>query len=402
MLEQLIEALSQFGKEATGGVTRLPFSEASYAAQQYLVEYMKQLGLNGCVDGYGTVWGHLEGKKKESILFASHYDTVPNGGKYDGVVGIIAGLETARYYVERKERPYYSIDILALNDEEGNRFSRGFLSTNAVCGIWNEALLEETYDVNTKESLLAILRKGPHAQKEVISKEKQLMNARRTIEVHVEQGKVLENSECSIGLVHSIVGLRHYFVTMKGEANHAGGTPMEERKDALVAACKVISQIPLLAGKYPGAVATVGKLDVLPNAMNVIPGEASFTVDLRTCKDEALAALGEEIESLVKAVAEESEGISVEMRCGTNDWPAHMDRKILKDLERILSEKGLKYTCLDSKAGHDSQILSKYFRSAMLFVPSKDGVSHSPLEYTETEYIKNAVDVLVHYVNTPE
>ncbi|QHI73106.1 M20 family metallo-hydrolase [Aminipila terrae] len=402
MIGKLIEDISQFGRETSGGVTRLPFSKESYAAQKYLVDYMNNLGLNGQVDSYGTVWGHLEGKVKESIIISSHYDTVPNGGKYDGIVGIIVGLEVARYYVERNEKPYYSIDILAMNDEEGVRFSQGFLSSHGVCGLETDQLLEETRDINTGETLKNIITNGIHGDAGVISKERQLANVKRTIEVHVEQGTVLESADCPIGLVHSIVGLNYYYFTIKGEANHAGGTSMNSRKDALVTACKIISQIPEIAMKYPEAVATVGKLDVLPNAANVIPGEVNFSVDMRTCIDKDLKALGEDVERLVKIEVEKNPGITYEVTYGTIDNPAHMNEKMLKDLEAIVIEQGLKYLKLSSKAGHDSQILSDYFKSAMLFVPSKNGVSHSPLEYTDTKYIENAVKVLVKYVNKVE
>lgn len=402
MIEKLIEDLSRFGREKTGGVTRLPFSKASYDAQEYLVAYMNNLGLNAQVDRYGTVWGHLPGQVKESIIIGSHYDTVPNGGKFDGIVGVIVGLEVARYYVEKNEKPYYSIDILAMNDEEGVRFSRGFLSAYGVCGIETDQLLEETQDINTRETLKNIIMNGPHAAAGVISKNIQLSNAKRTIEVHVEQGTVLESADCPIGLVHSIVGLNYYYFVIKGEANHAGGTSMDARKDALVTACRIISQIPEIAIKYPEAVATVGKMEVSPNAANVIPGAVTFSVDMRTCIDNDLLSLGAEIELLVKTEVKRNPGISYEVTYGTIDHPAHMNEQMLKDLENIVVEQGLKCIRLSSKAGHDSQILSDYFKSAMLFVPSKNGFSHSPLEYTDTKYIENAVEILVKYVNKIE
>lgn len=231
-----------------------------------IIDTMKSLGLEIYSDKYGTIQGHLTGKSEESMIIASHYDSVVNGGKYDGMAGIAVELAVVDYFVSNYITPKYSIDVLALNDEEGVRFNQSFLSSKVVTETVKEA---DIFDKETKKPLIDLIALNLYGS-DKISLTATLKNAKRYMEVHIEQGMILENNNLDIGLVENIVGIKRYFITVKGSSGHAGTTPMEYRSDALVTATKLIADLQSIPNKYKDSVFTIGYMNVSPNAINVM------------------------------------------------------------------------------------------------------------------------------------
>lgn len=391
--------LENLGKWSKGGpgVTRLPFTEASRGAWEYICQTMEELGLTVKTDTCGTILGHLEGRKSACIVIGSHYDSVVQGGKYDGAAGIAAGLAVAAYFAERGEIPPVSLDILATNDEEGITFANGFLSSKKICGLLNE---NEFRNPETGKTLADYVSEGWYRAfrrgEDEISLRTSMGRAVEYIEVHIEQGSVLWDTKKQMGIVKNIVGITRLYLTVSGISNHAGTTPMDKRRDALVAASRIIGRIPELAFGYEGAVATVGHVECSPNAVNVIPGQVKFTVDIRSASDGDRRRLAEDVCRL--AFKESRERVKISQ--GLDAAAVPMNPEMTARLERICREKGIACQSMSSGAGHDAQIFAGFLDTAMLFVPSREGVSHSPEEYTRTEDIGRAVEVLVSYLYT--
>lgn len=394
-LQAFIEKMSSFSS-GQNGVTRLPFTEESKHAFEYIVETMKSMGLCVYTDKYGTIQGHLAGSCKNSVIIGSHYDTVINGGKYDGVAGIAVGLAVANYFTSNNIVPKYSIDLLALNDEEGVRFNTGFTSSKAITGNLQE---ETVYDRESRESLKIILSKKMYG-KDVITLYSTLKNAKCFIEVHIEQGCILENHGCDIGIVDDIVGIKRYFVTIGGFSGHAGTIPMEYRSDALVAASKVIYDLSKIPYNYKDMVLTVGSMNVYPNAVNVIPDKVVFSIDVRSSRKEDLKKVHTNIRNVCEnsVVTNFPNNYSVLIEPGININPLILDVKQAAIIEKVVQTHTSRYRHMHSGAGHDAQIFQPYMPVSMLFVPSHKGYSHRPDEYTDEKYIKKAVSILCDYL----
>ncbi len=392
-ISTFLENLSQFSAPGPG-VTRRSFTKESQDAWEYIILTMESLGLKVRTDNLGTIVGHLEGKRKESIMLGSHYDSVIQGGKYDGAVGIAVGLAVAAYFAEKGIRPDYSLDILATNDEEGGTIGDGFLSSKHICGLLQE---EKCKNEATGKSLNEYISEGWYTKsgrgRDDLRLNTAFQNVIQYIETHIEQGGILWENQEQIGVVKHIVGLTKLFVTIRGISNHAGTTPMDLRKDAMVAAAKVISKIPELACAYEGAVATVGAIYCSPNADNVIPGEVRFAVDIRSACDEDRRKLVDAITSLIQ----QQSPVSCEIVQSLNQVAVAMDPKLVSTMEQICRDAHYRYRIMNSGAGHDAQVFGLYLDTVMLFIPSQDGISHSPQEFSRIEDMERAAQVLIDY-----
>ena len=388
-----IENLSRCSAESPG-VTRLPFTEASQMGWEYICRTMEALGLAVRTDPYGTILGHLEGERPERVVIGSHYDSVIHGGKYDGVAGIAVGLMAAAHFVETGTKPAFSLDILANNDEEGITFTKGFLSSKRVCGLLKEG---EYKNPMTGKTLKTCLAQGWYAKggrgRDDIRLTTALERAVCIIEPHIEQGGILWSSGERIGVVRHIVGCTRLYVTVNGLSNHAGTTPMNLRRDPLAAAGRIIGQIPQLTRAYPGAVATVGQIFCMPNVSNVIPNQVRFTVDIRSASDADRKRLGEEVRRLV---ARESP-MEFEIIQGAREEAVPMKTELVRAMEEICGELGIAYRVMDSGAVHDAQVFGTALDTVMLFIPSRDGLSHCPEEFSRLEDLETAARVLVRY-----
>lgn len=397
-IHTFLEELSRYSVVGPG-VTRRAFTPESRAAWEYIIRTMRGMGLSVRTDQLGTVVGHLRGRREESILIGSHYDSVIQGGKYDGAVGIAVALAVAAHFIERGIMPEYSLDIIATNDEEGGTIADGFLSSKHMCGLQKP---EKCFNETTGKTLAEYIAEGWYEKdghgRDDICLQTGLKHVKRYIEAHIEQGGILWESGDEIGIVKHIVGITKLFVTVKGHSNHAGTTPMNMRADAMVAAAKAIAQIPELALRYEGAVATVGSIYCTPNSDNVIPGEVRFSVDIRSANDDDREALTNDIERTIR----EASQWGCEIGRNAAEVAVSMDPRLVDAMETVCRTEGIKYRVMNSGAGHDAQLFGLVLDAVMLFIPNRDGISHSPSEYARLEDINRAAHVIVKYLLWPE
>lgn len=384
-LEERLKKMEVFSSEDDGekGTTRLPFTPEAKEAAGYLAELMKEAGLAVRCDESGAVIGRKEGRKKETYIIASHYDSVENGGNYDGIAGVLCGIGIAGLLADCKDMEY-SLEIVATNDEEGARFSGGFFSSKAMLGEWTVEELKQQKDKHSVSIYDAMKEYG--LQPENIGRAKRnAEDIRGFFEIHIEQGPVLETNKKELGIVHTIVGMERRIITVYGRADHAGTTPMNMRQDAVEAAAKIIARIGDCARKYPDTVATVGYISVSPNAVNTIAGKVEFSLDVRSPVRKNMEQVLLEIEDMLSqdTVFSVKKTLSVE--------PVDMDEEFRQKLSAAAMARGYSWQEINSGAGHDSLPIGRVWRTAMLFVPSAGGRSHCPEEYTEPEALEKAV-----------
>jgi allantoate deiminase len=391
-IESHIDTLSTFTATPGKGTTRLTYSHEDLQARQYIKQKMKEYGLTVQEDGFGNIFGRLEGTLKDapSVLVGSHFDSVPNGGSYDGPAGVVAGLEVAALFAQNKLTPKYPLEVIALVEEEGSRFGGGLMGSRGIVGLLDEEGFNRLKD---KDGIYAV-----DAMKEIgldpsLPKKRDPKTMKAYLELHIEQGPILEEKAIPIGVVEAIVGLTQLEVTVKGQAGHAGTTPMDRRADALVTAAKMIAQFPDLAeSEGEGTVVTTGRLNVFPNGANVIPDRTVFTVDIRSGKEENVLNVIQKVKDL--AVFYSKQGIEVSVEQLLYIQPKEMNKDIVSLLKRKSGELGIPKCSINSGAGHDAMVFSDFTNVGMLFIPSKDGLSHCPEEWSDSRDIANAVQVL--------
>lgn len=371
--------------------TRLSFSDYFFKARIYLEEKMKEYGLKTFIDPNGNLIGFKEGKNNKTFIVGSHSDTVNNGGRYDGVAGVCGGLELARAFKDKKlNHNLCVIDYLA---EEPSEWGLSCIGSRALSGFLNKEHLE-LLNPNTKESLKnAIIRMGGTAQITPFSK-LNLGKAVSSFELHIEQGKVLEDKKLNIGIVNAIVGILRLSIDFKGQSNHAGTTPFYLRDDAFLKACEFAIWANKEAKKLSDEtyfVATIGKINVKPNATNVICGSCELIFDIRSDKDELLQKYKEILISKAKELNANFEEISF-------NNPTFCDANLMKILENNAKKLNLSYQFMPSGAGHDSAFLAKITPMCMIFVPSKNGISHDKSEFTSKEEFEKGLNLLYHTI----
>ncbi|GGG79643.1 allantoate deiminase [Paenibacillus radicis (ex Gao et al. 2016)] len=396
-VSELLAELSEFGHDGSGGVTRLLYSEAWQNAQAYLSNRMKEQGLNVRVDRVGNLYGRLEGSNRNApvVLTGSHIDSVVSGGRYDGTYGIAAGLAALAYLKETYGEPLHTLELVSFCEEEGSRFPLAYWGSGNATGIYEWDSGEGVYD-SDGISLRQAMEGAGFGRAD-------LPDCRRSdigafVELHIEQGPVLEKQRKRLGIVDAIVGQRRYAVTVQGEANHAGTTPMNMRKDALLGVSEMIMQLEadaIICGEP--LVATVGRIDCAPNTPNVIPGSVGFTVDIRHSEEQLLQQFSESILDKFKEIAK-WRGLEVSISPWLEAKSAPMHQALTDRLERISQDLSLTCRRISSGAGHDAQLFTAICPTAMLFVPSKAGISHSPLEYTSPEELADGVSVLAAFL----
>ncbi len=391
-IESHIDTLGTFTATPGKGTTRLTYSIEDLQARQYIKKIMKEYGLTVREDGFGNIFGKLEGTLKDapSVLIGSHFDSVPNGCSYDGPAGVVAGLEVAALFAEYQLTPKYPLEVIALVEEEGSRFGGGLMGSRGIVGLLNEEGFTRLKD---KDGIYAVDAMMEIGLDPTLPKKRDPKTMKAYLELHIEQGPILEEKGIPIGVVEAIVGLTQLEVTVKGQAGHAGTTPMDRRADALVTAAKMIAQFPELAeAEGEGTVVTTGRLNVFPNGANVIPEKTVFTVDIRSGKEEHVKNVIEKVKDL--AVSYGDKGIEVSVDQLLYIQPKEMNKDIVSLLKRKTSELGIPKCSINSGAGHDAMVFSDFTNVGMLFIPSKDGLSHCPEEWSDSRHIANAVQVL--------
>jgi len=382
-LEKRLDELYAIGAQPDGGTYRGLYDAAWAAGVERVERWLKDAGLETRRDAVGNLWGRAEGTEKgKSVVTGSHIDTVRRGGRLDGALGIVAGLTAVEALLKEHGKPRRTLEVVAICEEEGSRFSTNFWGSRAIVGEID--LVDPEIAVAMRERGLDPGRTASAARDDIDT----------FVELHIEQGAVLESSGTPLAVVSAIVGTAHLQITVTGRPDHAGTTPMTLRHDALTAAAAMIQGIEAIARSLgPPAVATVGRIRAEPDQMNVIPGRVVFTVDLRHADLAARRALEQRVRSICATVASER-SLKLEIGVLQEKPPVPMHPDVRSVLGRAARQSGVQSTELVSGAGHDAQILAARCKVGMLFVPSIGGRSHCPEESTRPEHLELGTAVL--------
>ena len=391
-LESTLMQLAQYGIKENGETNRVAFSDADIAGREYVFKLMEEAGLQVSIDYAGNLIGRLPGKhaEKKTLAFGSHIDMVPDGGNYDGCVGSMAAIEVVRTLKENDITTEHPLEVIIFSNEEG-----GVMGSRALVG---ELKPEALSVVNsTGYSMGAGIQRigGDTTRLSEVIRPKGSLAA--FLELHIEQGGILEQADQDIGVVEGIVGLRWWDVHIKGMANHAGTTPMNMRKDALLSGAKFIQAVNEEALKMKGKqVATVGRIRAYPGAPNVIPGTVVLSLEIRDLSDETIDTLYDNIQKRAAAIAETSGTVFEFKPLDTTGKPALTAPWIQAEIRKASEVLGLSHRQMQSGAGHDAQDMALICPVGMIFVPSKGGISHSPEEFTSARDMANGANVLMH------
>lgn len=387
--------LSEIGLTSENGSSRMGFSIEERQAKELVKRWMKEAGLEVREDGAGNVFGRMNGTDSEApiVLSGSHLDSVPNGGHFDGPLGVITALEVVEAWKKTGYQPRVSYEVSIFTDEEGSRFKGGLSGSTAMVGDVNQEEQLKLIDVNG-DSFQKVIEKDGLTVSGYFDSKRESKGIAAFIEVHIEQGKQLENQNLPVGVVTGIAGPCWLELTFHGEAGHAGNTPMNDRKDALIAASLFIQELERFPKEVsPTAVATVGQLHVHPNGINVIPGKVTLTVDVRDIHKDTRDLLIDEIITMAQEVAELRE-ITLEVVENIRIDPVPISFQMQGKVMKAIEEQGIESYLLPSGAGHDAMIIGRHIPTAMLFVRSKDGISHNPKEWTSLNDCVIAAHVL--------
>lgn len=404
----LLEELAVFSAPGPG-VTRLLYTPEWYQAQQFLQERMAGLGLKVRGDQVGNVYGTLTGSRvtDKVILTGSHIDTVVNGGRYDGAYGVAAAV-TALHYLQRTfGQPLRTLEVVSFCEEEGSRFPLTFWGSGNVTGLYNGSEHGDYADAEgvTLGAAMAACGLGDIEAAGAVDPDALEHEHGSTsrparsdiaayIELHIEQGIILERNSREIGVVQAIAGQRRYIIKTSGTANHAGTTPMGLRRDALAGSAEMLLALERSAiAEGDPLVATTGRLEVYPGTPNVIPGEVQFTLDIRHSEAGTLERFCSEILEEFAGIAGRR-GLDLEVQPLLATAPAPMDKRTTVALEHICVKQGKSYRSMVSGAGHDAQLFAPLCPAAMIFVPSRGGISHSPEEYSSPLELTAGLEVL--------
>lgn len=390
-LTSRLAELGQIGSTGDGGCARLALTDADRAGRDLVVAWMRDLDVDVAIDEIGNVVATRPGREALApVMCGSHIDTVATGGVYDGNLGVLAGLEILEVLTEAGIVTRRPLSVAFFTDEEGSRFAPDMLGSLVYAGGMT---VEEAYDivgvdgVRLGDELARIGYLGttpcpgtvPHAY----------------LELHIEQGPVLEKEATTIGAVTGVQGISWQELTVAGQSNHAGTTPMAYRHDAGVVAAEVVTFVRRLAEELGGSqVATVGKLDLAPDLVNVVPRSATLTVDLRNTDEATLQQAESRLAEMLARVADE-EGVTIDTRRLARFEPVEFDSRVVDMVERTAKQRGWSTRLMPSGAGHDAQMLARVCPAGMIFVPSIGGISHNPAEYSTPADVGAGADLLL-------
>jgi allantoate deiminase len=394
-IAERLTKISEIGLTEQNGSYRIAFSKEERDAKELVKSWMLQAGLEVTEDGAGNIFGRYEGKEKglPSVISGSHVDSVPNGGHFDGPLGVLAALEVAEAWKETGYMPLRSYEVVVFSDEEGARFNGGLRGSRAVCGELDMEQEIQKVDASGDSFQQVIESDGLSLQGFKESK-RDLNTIRAFVEVHIEQGSILESENVPVGVVTGIAGPSWLKIQFHGKAGHAGNTPMNARNDALVAASEFVGQVSKIPQRISKtAVATVGKLNVFPNGVNVIPGKVELSVDIRDIEQDTLDRLTEEIAEKAIEIGK-LYGVSVECEQTLHVAPVPIKEEMQQRLIEAVKANGIRPVLLPSGAGHDAMVMGRNVPSGMIFVRSKDGISHNPKEWTSLNDCVRSVHIL--------
>ena len=416
-IEGDINELAAFNATPGKGLTRLSYTEEYREAQGYLRMEMEKLGMSVRLDAIGNLIGRLDGTnsgrarhneknmtgrkdelvqgdpKLPALAVGSHLDSVLNGGIFDGNVGIVCGLELARMLQENSIQLSHPFEVMAIVEEEGNTFGSGIMGGKAIAGKLDEPLLDLLTDAGGRSARQAMIDFGLNPTS-IDTVKRSPADLAVFIEPHIEQGPVLESENLSVGVVDAIVGIRTREIEIVGRPDHGGTTPMHLRKDAVTAMSEVINEARRAVDDLDdGTVLTCGCVHVEPGTVNVIPGKAVFSVECRSRNQESLDFVFEQVHGVLDGLRER--GFSILEKTLMELAPTHLSERVTAALKRGMSTCGLTEKVLTSGAGHDSMCIAGVTDVGMIFVASRDGRSHCPEEYSSTEDIADACDVVL-------
>jgi N-carbamoyl-L-amino-acid hydrolase len=388
-----IDAYGQLAPEK--GLFRLEGTEEMRQSKEYVMARMREAGLKVRIDKVGNIFARKEGSKinRGAVMSGSHLDSVLNGGMFDGPLGVISALEAVRIMNDEaleNERP---IEVVIFTGEEGSAFKKALLGSLILVG---KMPVEEAWKLENNEGLTlkaALDRFGLRGDFEM-----DLSEVEYFIETHVEQGPILDQEKIPIGIVENITGLTWVSAILEGEENHAGTTPMFARKDALVAAAKIVlfanrraqEMVRELGGS---TVATVGRMSVLPGAPNIVPGRVEMGIDIRDGIEEHMKNLMDEITGRMKDLEAEC-GVKTSITVPFYHLPHPCSKVVVDTIEKAVQGMGIQARRMNSGAGHDAQNIAEKVKTGMIFVPSVKGISHSPMEWTNWEDVERGIMVL--------
>ena len=385
--------LAQFGKTAEGGTNRVAYSDVDLQARQYAMKLMRNAHLEVSIDAAGNIIGRRAGSDNtlRPLMIGSHIDSVPNGGSYDGQVGSIGAIEVAQTLAEKNVSLRHPLEVVIFQNEEGGTIG----STAIARGLTEQNLNIVTNRKKTIREGIKFIGGDPDRLAGVVRKKGDIAGY---IELHIEQGGILDAQKIDIGVVEGIVGVYWWDVTVEGFANHAGTTPMNQRHDALLAAARYIDAVNRVVTSIPGRqVGTVGKIQAFPGAYNVVPGKVITSLGLRDLDAAKVQMMFERIQTEVRQI-ESSTGTKFEFKQVNASQPAPTDPRVRSTIDEVAKQLGLTTKLMPSGAGHDAQEIAKLCPIGMIFVPSRNGISHSPQEFSKAEDITKGVNLLLQSI----
>jgi N-carbamoyl-L-amino-acid hydrolase len=393
-IQQHIAELSKFGTNPEGGVSRVAFSDADIAGRDYIKKLMQEAGLEVRTDTAGNILGRRDGANSRlpPIMIGSHSDSVPGGGNYDGDVGVIGAIEVAQTLKEHGTRLKHPLEVVVFADEEG-----GTVGSMAMAGnLQPDALAIVSHSGKTIRDGIRAIGGDPDRLGEARRKPGDL---KAYIELHIEQGAILDESDIDIGVVEGIVGIRWWDVTIEGVPNHAGTTPMNRRRDAMLSAAEFILAVNRVATGMEGQqVATVGRIRAEPGAPNVIPGKVVLSLEIRDLDAAKMAAVYDAVRAEADTIASARQTPFTFAQLKVASKPAPTDERIRRIIAKAATSLKLSHRAMPSGAGHDAQEITNIAPTGMIFVPSVGGISHSPKEFTSQHDMANGANVLLQTV----
>ena len=388
------EAMAQLTAPGEG-INRLAFTDADWAGRQYIIDCMTDAGLSVEIDDFGNVIGYKIGKKPDLpvVMVGSHTDSVPNGGNYDGVVGVLSAIEVIRSMTDDGYEHDHTIAVVSFMCEESGRFGNATLGSKAMRG---ELTVQDLHRLVDKQGIsLYEALKGRNLNPDGVETMAYKRPVKSFTEIHIEQGKVLEHERKTIGIVTGIAAPERFYVTVRGNADHSGATPMNLRHDALCGASKIILGIEEITSmqEEPPVVGTVGVVEVMPGAMNVIPGAVKLGVDIRSISKVARNSVVTLVKEFIDITAEKR-GLSYTIETIAQDHPVEMHPAMIREIEEAVKSVGVEYMTMPSGAGHDAMHWAEAVPTGMIFIPCRDGISHNPAEFAEMDDIVTGAEVL--------
>lgn len=396
-LKANINELAQIGKQEDGGIYRMAFTPEEYESRAWLEHQLCQANIDCHWDGALNIIGRIAdatNEKQPAILIGSHIDTVPNAGALDGALGVLVGLECLTRIKEEKLTTKFPLELLAFSDEEG-RFG-GMFGSRAVSGQLNPGILEESIDLDGK-ALTDVLKALGHDPYQALDASRPTGTVKCYLELHIEQGPVLDVEDLSVGIVSDITGLFKWQVQLTGAANHAGTTPMDLRKDAFMGLADFAHEIPRIIDENGSEASrlTVGNATLYPGSANTVPGKVEFSIDARDVNPEVLKELKTACRKTLSAIARRR-GLQFDFTEVSVIEPVACDDRIKKSIEKQAKQLNQRYKVMPSGAAHDAQMMAKIAPIGMIFVPSKNGISHSPHEWTDWHHIEQGANLMLN------